>query len=120
MLTESEAKTKWCPAYRESSDGANRYAIYERQADGEYGHTPNTIAERCRCIASQCMWWQWEYRDEIVVPEGAPIPDGYVDFALIVRHYGGEKTNFRACRLGRSEDGKPVPMRGYCGAVSKP
>jgi hypothetical protein len=46
MLTEEQAKTKWCPFTRvgEQASGAA-----ENRPDGSFN-----------CIASNCMAWRWE------------------------------------------------------------
>lgn len=48
MMTEDEARTKWCPMVRFGEDDAcsNRWTVY-----------PNLI--QCRCIASDCMMWRF-------------------------------------------------------------
>jgi hypothetical protein len=67
MLTEDQAKEKWCPFVRvEVGHGlaaANR-------------HTDNGSAlVRAQCIASQCMAWRWSGRSPILLHEAGP-PDG--------------------------------------------
>ena len=46
LLTEAEARTRWCPHALAGSP------IFNRRADGE----PTPL---CRCIASSCMAWRW-------------------------------------------------------------
>jgi len=69
-MTEEEAKTKWCPhsrvvlydkereaAKRALSSGHNRAAFTS-------SHDVSTDClnpEFCRCIASECMAWRWEF-----------------------------------------------------------
>jgi hypothetical protein len=58
-MTAKEAKTKWCPFSRVAlSEGmaANRTASM-----GKGGYAD--IAEETRCIASDCMAWQWHTMD---------------------------------------------------------
>lgn len=50
MLTEDQARTKWCPHVRELMDDA---ASANRDYKGGLGN----IA--ARCIASECMQWRW-------------------------------------------------------------
>ena len=49
LLTEEQAKEKWCPWARQESSGGsfNRY----RPQDGN-------IPPHCCCIASECMAWR--------------------------------------------------------------
>lgn len=44
-MTEDEAKTKWCPAFRGNDHGTNR---------------PNEIGGLGFCIGSACMAWREE------------------------------------------------------------
>jgi hypothetical protein len=64
MLTEKEAREKWCPMVRYSSgtgdDAANRFGV--------------TSPAVCRCIASDCMMWRW---DEENIPFGDDNAVGY-------------------------------------------
>lgn len=46
LVTETEAKTKWCPMIR-ISDGSNTLGVGRQDP-------------LCRCIASGCMMWQWD------------------------------------------------------------
>ncbi len=51
LVTEKEAKTKWCPAARVSDAGlGNRYPMVDDLTSGR---------AFARCIASECMWWRW-------------------------------------------------------------
>ena len=56
-MTEDEATKKWCPMVRAGNEaGCNRNGppiINGRQV---------TITH---CIASECMWWTWEYDLEV-------------------------------------------------------
>lgn len=117
LLTEEEAKAKWCPFVRysnstEDNNSANRWGT--DQGDDEN-------PESCRCIASACMSWRWEPRDELTIPEGAPIPDQYQPYATIRATCRGVETVWKSCRLRlRDADGKELlPMRGYCGRAGK-
>jgi len=53
LLTEEEAKTKWCPMVRfitsHNFQGSVRTLINNRDGGNE-----------SVCIASECMWWKWD------------------------------------------------------------
>lgn len=76
-MTESEAKTKWCPM-------VNRAANYgNRDSDG-YAN------DKCKCIGSACMMWQWGMEwpdsnsDGKIITHSLPIKsktDGYCGLA---------------------------------------
>ena len=110
MMTEEEAKTKWCPFARYIGDTRDRTSAHNRVGSGD------GFNSECNCIASQCMAWRWAYRDEIHVPEGMAIPAGYYAFATMTSSSGGNVTKFNVCRLERREhDGEVAPQRGCCG-----
>lgn len=66
LLTEAEAKTKWCPhsriVRREESvpgnGGNDLVAGVNRDALG--GRNGPDFPYSCRCITSACMAWRWE------------------------------------------------------------
>ena len=51
ILTETEAKTRWCPMVRAPDDGANVDSVDGR--DVRVG----------RCIAGECMAWRLAHKD---------------------------------------------------------
>jgi len=57
--TEIEAAMRWCPHVREATAAgkAKDIAIGNRYLDREGQDYANPAG--CRCIASQCMAWQW-------------------------------------------------------------
>lgn len=71
-MTEQEAKTKWCPMYRQavSIDGANREWADNRMD----GSNPT-------CIGSACMAWRWFQpgRDPDLAREFPLAPTGDLD-----------------------------------------
>jgi hypothetical protein len=70
MLTEKQAKERWCPFGRSyvwagpGRDGQpvtiNRYVQEtDAQFTGELRPLPTTPHADCLCIASRCMAWRW-------------------------------------------------------------
>ena len=56
MLTEAEAKTKWCPFVRGVSIGDERTGeIMSNRGEGLLSE-PSHV----RCIGSGCMAWRWQ------------------------------------------------------------
>lgn len=54
MLTEDEAKTKWCPFARVRGK-------YDDGPTSAFNRCPpfdNALVPECRCIASECMAWR--------------------------------------------------------------
>lgn len=52
IVTEQEARTKWCPHARVAS--YNEQSARNRTADG-------TLMAASRCMASACMAWKWKH-----------------------------------------------------------
>lgn len=53
-MTEDEAKKRWCPAAREDTGGIGPVAGNRSQSSSAY----------TMCIASECMWWRWEWESK--------------------------------------------------------
>lgn len=71
MMTEKEARTKWCPIER-AALGNNRF---KTDAKNDGGHAIGA-ADACLCIASACMMWRREWGSEkgYCGLAGKPIP----------------------------------------------
>jgi hypothetical protein len=95
MMTEEEARGKWCPFVRQSNgpDGSWNRTLHESASLTE----PRTYG----CIASECMAWRWE--DGVI-----PGTDG--------KFYFGDETAQRPARGYCGLSGKP----GYYGSSGKP
>jgi hypothetical protein len=63
MLTEVDARTKWCPMTRTSTYRDGEIGPCNR-VDAAHGEvTRQEIFDTTRCIASECMMWRWERTD---------------------------------------------------------
>lgn len=79
MITEEEAKAKWCPFARaigHATDGAT-HAINRAYPGGELD------IEWSRCIASACMAWRWAEKWDTLNDEyeTGPLTRGYCGLA---------------------------------------
>ena len=96
MITEDEARQKWCPLARVWAagemhpNGANRFV-------SDSDHTPEKHTEAfvkgTTCMASACMAWRWDWE------------------------------NARTREISRKGEGMEVvtqPTHGYCGAFGHP
>lgn len=59
MLTESEAKTKWCPFGKVITSGESGYVVGNR-----------VVGELPLCLASDCAFWRWSHQDHNGIPTG--------------------------------------------------
>jgi hypothetical protein len=63
LITEKEAKTKWCPMVRHESPIGEGYGSFNR---GGANDAVNTMGGKisqysCACLGSGCMMWVWGY-----------------------------------------------------------
>lgn len=58
MLTETQAREKWCPAARMTQVGAGVGGV-NRVVDREDRSSKPHYQNGCMCVASDCMWWRW-------------------------------------------------------------
>lgn len=81
ILTEEEARSKWCPEVRHLGDGGggggtwNRTMAMMTRIFGWDGSNPYPDAT-CNCIASECMAWRWVKEFEPYVGD-RPSTQGY-------------------------------------------
>lgn len=110
MLTEDEAKTKWCPLSRTGDTRSDERCTVNRAGNG-----PDVD---CYCIASACMAWRSE---PLTYEHGEALP-----FGTTPADPGWEKDGETwYCGSGvtgekRQRWRKPNPLLGYCGAFGKP
>lgn len=113
MLTEQEARKKWCPYVRhEGAVGPfNRGTFFGPL--NEHQHNNGTL---CNCIASDCMSWRWIEPAERLGPTRVH-PD-------VLRDYwkGWVVTDSVPDGRGFVEISPPTPpaQRGFCGLAGKP
>lgn len=97
MITEKEAKTKWCPFARVhqvdnvASTAINRKVDPTQRYDAT-GNVRPALMGAARCVGSECMAWRWQ--------------------AGTFEEYGKLKT--------REDSGYIVEAKGYCGLAGKP
>lgn len=57
IATESEARERWCPFVRFTADGPDYPPVSNRGLLFKQGSMATDLV---RCIASQCMAWEWK------------------------------------------------------------
>lgn len=68
MLTEKEAREKWCPfalvptQIAKFGNAVNERTTYEFHPSASNRHPGPEPREGCQCIASDCMAWRWRRR----------------------------------------------------------
>lgn len=109
MLTEEEAKTKWCPYSRvivaKTSTGTQATVDRLQAACNRIDNGPATWAapDASCCIGRACMAWRWF--------------DGVSDDGTTIHR---APTHMRR-REPEPKEGRPMSERtGYCGLVGKP
>lgn len=98
MMTEAEAKTKWCPFSRVGQNMGDKPIAVNRTFH-ESNSGSHVVQMQTRCLASGCMAWGWlepEYHHRRFIPD----PSGELD-------ENGD-------RKGTWEE-HPEKRRGYCG-----
>lgn len=105
-MTEDEAKTKWCPAYRVATSGGDATSTYEMDNRPREGIAPPddaptgtpwtpgpTLGAWSCCIGSACMAWRAVWVERPVLKDGTtPGPgEAYLrtDVAKVNRHSPG-------------------------------
>jgi hypothetical protein len=90
LLSEEEAKTKWCPHVRHPGEGGTFNRGTQHGPLNDHEHNAGTL---CNCIASACMAWRWW--------------DGETLSHEPHSEYGAQRI-------------APDQRRGYCGIAGKP
>ena len=58
MMTEEQARKKWCPHVRHEG---NSVTFNRGTAHGPLNDHPGNVGTLCNCIASDCMSWRWDH-----------------------------------------------------------
>lgn len=93
LMTEEQARTKWCPharivdGYSEGAGGCNRWV---------------NKSDEILCIASGCMAWRWRSKRSVVFSDRPDGDDGLTGMVNERPNYEGDEP------------------RGYCGAFGRP
>ncbi|WP_188260695.1 hypothetical protein [Azospirillum tabaci] len=130
LMTEEEARTKWCPMARVAIQNvASDMAVLTGSSPiHPVGNRATLIAGRARqcdtatgsrCIGSECMAWRWVGDANLWVSETCPTCNGKgtVPFA------SGGYEDCTTCDGDGRVNGRfePNPKRvGFCGAFGKP
>lgn len=113
ILTEEQAKTRWCPMTRLDSSYENNPSL-NREMDG-------SVARGALCIASECMMW----REHVIEYEKKHFHKlGDETFDQMYERYeafGKENPDWTQEDVGSGLlYTKPKPQRGWCGLAGKP
>lgn len=96
LLTEEEAREKWCPFSRAQGTGAE---LSHNRPDGSYN-----------CIASGCMAWRWDER---------PLP-GAGPECETCGGMGGDPVHICPVCKGTGRLLRQRDVIGYCGLAGRP
>ena len=122
MITEAEAKTKWCPFSRYKFAGTSDNPAHNREG-GPDGHWNKYVTEGTRCLGSACMAWRaGEPSEELSAKQrasdetSAPRPDG--DGWQPVRYeFWSSPQNRPSSHINHWK--REVP-NGFCGLAGSP
>lgn len=121
IITEEEAKTKWCPMVRTHIVNVKDYYGDTTAA----GSAVNKCTKRSVCIASACMMWRWVDGEMV----NFPLACGYGVFCGMVKSVNDEDPGFPCSALPicrewyrRHGDIREIvckDRRGYCSLTGK-
>lgn len=99
LLTEEQARAKWCPHARTSWDGSPTY-----NRDSRVGTLPPSTL----CVASECMSWRWARYPSVTLDceEEADFGAKYHDDAYVRRELPNGFIQY-------------TPNNGFCGIAGK-
>jgi hypothetical protein len=121
MLTEEEARKKWCPVAWESHE------VFRDDQTGQFEH-----ATRTACVASRCMMWRWSdhvpretmrLRVDATEIDGLPVVRAgrirvVKDERWLYEHTDcDEHGKFELLHRAAAEDAERA---GFCGLAGKP
>lgn len=130
LMTEEQARTKWCPHARvmtlvRSGDESGTYGPHNRVADAVESRFQ--CGEPATCIASGCMAWRGEKpRETVRNYHDAPTIKAIGGYNPHAYEGGWQYSHTDTDRAGRKFDllhriaADDAPEVGYCGAFGKP
>lgn len=120
LLTEKEAKEKWCPHVRIAVLAGHGGAACNTHPDRD-------IEADCRCVSSRCAMWRWadaptcqrvqQAHDMHATTE--PERPAHVPQSWVFDPYDAEDADCYA-RWVEPKDEAAARRRGYCGLAGKP
>lgn len=113
MLTEEEAKTKWCPHVRNVLPLDEGNGSFNRGNPEDPAGLSHSDGYQCNCIASACMAWRWHdqvhHRDVELWSKSrnTRVHSAYSD-----------DSDWRP--VSGNKDDEPPSAVGYCGLAGSP
>ena len=104
-MTEDDARKRWCPMVRYKStkgEGINRWVDID---------DAQMLPDMARCIASECMMWQWIQETKIFAANESPVDEGW-------RKIGAAPMSEAYSIIWLKEPDEKT--QGYCGLAGKP
>jgi hypothetical protein len=73
LVTEEQAREKWCPFVRFDDEGCNRHYVQAHhipETDEQVARHSDNNPVYARCVASSCMAWRWSDQRKEVIEAG--------------------------------------------------
>jgi hypothetical protein len=80
LVTEEQAREKWCPFVRFDNEGCNRHHVQAHrmlETGEQVARYSNDNPVYARCVASECMAWTWKSE----LDKSVPLRTGYCGLA---------------------------------------
>lgn len=86
MITEEEAKEKWCPFIRWVVNEENHLAFNNRIDQAEISlNEDQQGGAHSLCVASECMAWRWDKNYELDTGDKKPSGKGWKKRSIVGR-----------------------------------